>query len=110
LKNRQNYYLDISFNDYGGFKYFSIEGSKIDTSFLLKEIVVIKILNPGICNKLISVDIGLKKHLHENYEILLTNVAEINTAEILNTKSIMGFIIPKIYINNEESNNFRLLD
>ena len=47
---------------------------------------------------------------HENYEILLTNVADINTTEILNTKSIMGFIIPEIYIKNEKSNNFRLLD
>jgi lipopolysaccharide transport system ATP-binding protein len=110
LLNNKNNYLDISFNDYGGFKYFSLEGSKIGANLLLNDTIEIKILNPGICNKLISIDIGLKKHLHENYEILLTNVADINTTEILNTKSIMGFIIPEIYIKNEESNNFRLLD
>ena len=110
LLNNKNNYLDISFNDYGGFKYFSLEGSKIGANLLLNDTIEIKILNPGICNKLISIDIGLKKHLHENYEILLTNVADINTTEILNTKSIMGFIIPEIYIKNEKSNNFRLLD
>lgn len=110
LLNNKNNYLDISFNDYGGFKYFSLEGSKIGANLLLNDTIEIKILNPGICNKLISIDIGLKKHLHENYEILLTNVADINTTEILNTKSIMGFIIPEIYIKNGETNGFRLLD
>ncbi|MGV8995179.1 MAG: ABC transporter ATP-binding protein [Flavobacterium sp.] len=110
LKNIDNYFIDVSFNDMGGFKYFSIEGSKSDLKVVLKNTLELKIVNPGICTKILSVDIGLKKHLHERYSILLNNIAEINTSEILNTKPIMGFIIPEIYIKHDESDDFRLLD
>jgi lipopolysaccharide transport system ATP-binding protein len=110
LKAKKNYYLDISFNDLGGSKFFSVEGSKINGGLKINEYIEFKILNPGICNKVISIDIGLKTHLFENYEHLLTNVAQLNTAEILQSKSVIGFIIPKIYLKDEKSNNFRLLD
>lgn len=110
LQIKKKLYFDISFNDISGFKFFSLEGSKIENKLILNENVELKILNPGICNKLISIDIGLKKHLHENYEILIANVAQINTVEFVNTKSVTGYIIPVIYVKSEESNDFRLLD
>ena len=110
LKSLIDYFIDVSFNDLSGFKYFSIEGSKSDNKIILKDFIEFKILNPGICTKVLSIDIGLKKHLHERYAVLLTNVAEINTAELLNTKSVMGFVVPKIYIKDDKSNDFRVLD
>jgi ABC-type polysaccharide/polyol phosphate transport system ATPase subunit len=104
------YFIDISFNDLGGSKYFSVEGSKVENGLRLNDQIELKILNPGICNKIISIDIGLKKHLFENYKFLLTNITQFNTAEILEKRSIIGFIIPQIYLKNEESSDFRLLE
>jgi ABC-type polysaccharide/polyol phosphate transport system ATPase subunit len=104
------YFIDISFNDLGGSKYFSVEGSKVENGLRLNDHIELKILNPGICNKIISIDIGLKKHLFENYKYLLTNITQFNTSEILQKRSIIGFIIPQIYLKNEESSDFRLLE
>ena len=103
-------FIDISFNDLSGFKYFSIEGTKVENGLILNDCIELKILNPGICNKVISIDIGIKQHLFDSYIHLLTNVAQFNTPEILERKSIIGLIIPQIYFKNEKFSDFRLLE
>ena len=103
-------FLDISFNDLFGKKYFSIEGSKLSNKLILINTIQLKILNPGITNSILSMDIGLRGHQLHNYEIILSNLCQIFTPEISLINPIRGFIIPKILINHEESNDFRLLD
>lgn len=102
--------VDISFNDLMGKKYFSIEGSKLNNKLIFLNIIQFKILNPGISDTILSIDIGFRKHQLHNYEIILSNLGHIATPEISLINPIRGFIIPKILIKNEESGNFRLLD
>lgn len=102
--------MDISFNDLLGKKYFSIEGSKLNNKLIFSDIIQFKILNPGISDTILSMDIGFRKHQLHNYEIILSNLGHIATPEISLINPIRGFILPKIFIKNEESGNFRLLD
>jgi lipopolysaccharide transport system ATP-binding protein len=103
-------FLDVSFNDLFGKKYFSIEGSKINNKLNFNNTLQFKILNPGIFDTILSLDIGFKKHQLHNYEMILTNLCQIATPEISLINPVRGFIIPKIFIKNEEFSDFRLLD
>ncbi|WP_269241771.1 ABC transporter ATP-binding protein [Flavobacterium limnophilum] len=103
-------FLDISFNDLFGKKCFSIEGSKLSNKLFFNNKLQFKILNPGISDTILSMDIGLKKHQLHNYEMILSNLCQIATPEISLINPIRGFIIPKIFIKNEEFSDFRLLD
>jgi lipopolysaccharide transport system ATP-binding protein len=102
--------VDISFNDLFGKKYFSIEGSKLTTKLIFKDTLQFKILNPGISDTILSMEIGFRKHQFHNYESILSNLCQISTPEISLINPIRGFIIPKIFIKDEEFSDFRLLD
>ncbi|WP_235890119.1 ABC transporter ATP-binding protein [Flavobacterium gawalongense] len=102
--------MDISLNDLFGKKYFSIEGSKLINKLIFIDTFQFKILNPGISDTILSMDIGFRKHQLHNYEIILSNLCQIITPEISLINPIRGFIIPKILVKHETSNDFRLLD
>lgn len=102
--------MDISFNDLLGKKYFSIEGNKLKNKLIFVDSFQFKILNPGISDTVLSMDIGFKNHQLHNYDIILSNLCQIKTTEISTLNPLRGFIIPKILIKDEESSNFRLLD
>ncbi|MFV8372624.1 ABC transporter ATP-binding protein [Flavobacterium sp. LB2P74] len=103
-------FIDFSFNDLFGKKYFSIEGSKLTNKLNFDNTLQLKILNPGISDTILSMDIGFKKHQLHNYEAILSNLCQIATPEISLINPIRGFIIPKIFIKDEEFSEFRLLD
>jgi lipopolysaccharide transport system ATP-binding protein len=103
-------FIDISFNDLFGKKYFSIEGSKLKDQLIFRDQLQFKIQNPGISDTILSMDIGLRKHQLNNYDVVISNLCQIGTPEISLINPIRGFIIPKIFLKNEKFNDFRILD
>lgn len=104
LNIEEEYFVDLAFYDQFQNRLFSIEGSKFKDPLRLREKLSIKIINPGIVNSIVSIDVGLKKHFLEGYEFMERGVLEINTVQISNLNPINGIIIPKIITENEVSN------
>ena len=107
----KGYFFDISFNDKFGTRLFSIEGAKSKTPIRLYDKLELLIMNPGIVDTYLSIDIGLKEHYISRYKYLETSILQIPTMDVEISRPIKGLIIPEIYFKNEGSlNKFRLLD
>ena len=105
-----NYFVDFAFYDKHRNKLFSIEGSKCENPILASKMLELKILNPGIVNNIITMDIGFKKDKYGAYDFLESNALFINTLEVSNNNALKGGLIPKIYIKDDKFNEFRVLD
>ena len=110
IDQKQGLILDISFNDVFGKKFFSIEGSKLKDKLIFNDKLQLKILNPGITDTILSMDIGLRSHSLHHYDIIYSNLYQIMTPENSLINPLRGFILPQILLANGESSNFRLLD
>ena len=111
LKLPKGHFFDISFNDKYGTRLFSIEGSKSKTPLKLYDKLELLIINPGIVDSYLSIDIGLKESTLSRYSYLETSILQIPTMDLEISRPIKGLIIPKIYFKNEgHLNEFRLLD
>ena len=111
LNAEKGYFLDISFNDKFGTKLFSIEGTKSKVPLKLDNKLELLIINPGIVDSYLSIDVGLRENLFSGYKYLETSILQIPTIDLDHSEPIKGLIIPKIYFKNEGNlNEFRLLD
>lgn len=107
----QGYFFDISFNDKFGTKLFSIEGAITKIPLKLYNKIELLIINPGIVDTYLSVDIGLKDQYFSRYKYLETSIVQIPTMNLENTKPVKGLVIPEIYYKSEGNpDEFRLLD
>lgn len=91
-------FVDLGFYDQFLNRLFSIEGNKFEEPLKLKDELSITVMNPGIVNTTISVDIGLKRHYLDKYEFAERGILEINTPQLSSLNSINGIIIPKIVV------------
>jgi len=93
-------YVDLSFYNSLGERVFSIEGTKNHNgrSLQLGRFDSISLLNPGLVNTMLSVDIGIKEHQLSPYVYLDTGVSLIQTEETNSFHPINGFILPAFEI------------
>ena len=103
------YLIDLAFYDKHSIKLLSIEGGRCENKIVLNEKLEIRIENPGIVNNNITIDIGIKRDIYNQYEKLITSISQIITKEVSDKNPIKGIISPAIYINNEKTNNKRIL-
>lgn len=93
-------FVDITFYNSYGVKLFGIEGGKqtADRALRLGEFSSIKLMNTGIVNTTISIDIGVKDHLNSSYLYVAKSVAVIDTEEISILSRLNGQFIFKMEV------------
>lgn len=93
-------FVDITFYNNFGTKLFGIEGGKQsrDRTLRLGEFNSIKLVNTGIVNTTISVDIGVKDHLNSSYLYVAKSIAVIETEELSILSSMNGQFIFKMEV------------
>ena len=94
-------FVDLSFYNENRSKLFSIEGCKLKPALKLKDCLKYEIINPGIVNTNIYIDIGVKQHSLDSYMYMERNVAEIRTDRTSTSNPVSGIIIPSFLIINE---------
>jgi lipopolysaccharide transport system ATP-binding protein len=88
--------IDIAFYDDYSQKVFAIEGAKIIPNLILKDNLEIKLINPGIINTNLSIDIGIRDNYIEGYKYIGKGLKIIKTEYLSNSNAITGIIKPII--------------
>jgi lipopolysaccharide transport system ATP-binding protein len=92
--------IDVTFYNNYGTKVFGIEGGKQASGHLLRlgEFDSIKLINTGVVNTTLSVDIGVKDHLNSSYLYVARSTAIVDTEEISILSSMNGQFIFKMEV------------
>jgi ABC-type polysaccharide/polyol phosphate transport system ATPase subunit len=99
-----NLIIDITFYAENRMRVFSIEGSKLGKPLKIGNGRRIKIVNPGIVNTYLMVDVGLKRLAMDNYIYLEKNVLGIRTEPLSTSSPLSGMLLPKIFVCDEQVN------